>query len=437
MHTKRMFLFVLLLGIIAGWFFSPILQAEEKSAVKVGYGWSTKGGGTVVRSAVSEAVSMLKKNVKNPDVLFLFSTVGYNSEVLLSELHEQLGEKVKIYGGTSCLGVMTPEGFHVGKNASLAILGVNSDRIQFGVGGADLDEEESPRIAGKRAITAAIRDAGRKVEEKPNIIFITAAPGKEEKILEGIADIVGADVPVLGGSSGDNDITGRWKQFVNDKVYSNGIALNAVYTDLKIGWSYEGGYLRTAQQGVITKAKGRTIYEIDGKPAALVYNDWLGGIFDDLIETGGNVLTRTTFHPLAKVIRGRKGEIYHLSIHPLSIDLPEKSLTVFADVKTGDTISLLYGNWELLLNRAHSTPMKALIHSSILKEESLFAIYTFCAGTMLAIPRDEMPKMPLLIKDVVGPIPFIGIFTFGEQGFLPGIGNSHGNLVSSIVIFAK
>lgn len=413
------------------------LPTQGESEVAVGYGWSVKGGSGEVKAAVNEAVSMLRKEVAEPDIVFLFSTVGYTSGVLLDEIHKQLGKKTKVYGSSSCLGVMTSDGFHMGKIASLALMGIKSNRIRFGVGSADLSKEKTPQFAGRKAVMAAIKDAGKGIREKPDIIFITAAPGNEEAILEGITKTVGQDIPIFGGSSADNDITGKWCQFANDKVYTNGLSLAVVYTNLKIGWAYEAGYLKTTQQGVITKAKDRVIYEIDSKPAAVVYNNWLDGDLDIQMKTGGTILDRTTFHPLAKIIKGQKGETYYLSIHPLSINLPSKSLTVFANVATGEDISLMHGNWELLLNRAHSTPLKAQARGGIAKDKGLFAIYTFCAGTMLAIPNDEMPKMPFLIKDAIGAIPFIGTFTFGEQGFLSGVGNLHGNLISSMVIFSQ
>jgi hypothetical protein len=103
-------------------------------------------------------------------------------------------------------------------------------------------------------------------------------------------------------------------------------------------------------------------------------------------------------------------------------------------MKDGDEIVLLHGDWDILLNRFRTTPAKALEEFKIKKGKALFALYTYCAGTMLAIPKEERPKMPLLVKEVIGDIPFIGTFTFGEQGFVPGIGNHHGNLVNSIIL---
>ncbi len=405
------------------------------SSVKSGYGYSTNKN---VKIAVREAVKKLKKNVKKPDFVLLFSTANYDSEKLLNGIHKLLGSKIKIYGGTSSQGVMTTAGYHSSKEKrALAILGVSSSKIKFGVGAASIDKVKSPIIAGKRAVLRAIRNAGKKRIQKPSIIFITSAPGKEEMILKGIKKVVGSDVPVFGGSSADNDISGKWKQFANNKVFSNAVVLGVLYTDLKIGFQYENGFLRTQLQSTVTKANKRIIYEINHQPAAEVYNRWLNGALNDVMKTGGNILTRTTTHPLAKVVTGKNGGIYYISIHPLAINMPEGSLTVFANVKTGDKISLLYGDWQLLMNRAYTIPIKALTRGGIAKNGIGFAIYTFCAGTLLAIPGNERWKMPKLMKNVLGDIPFIGTFTFGEQGYLPGVGNVHANLVSSIVIIGE
>ena len=197
---------------------------------------------------------------------------------------------------------------------------------------------------------------------------------------------------MLGGSAGDNDISGEWKQFANENVYSNGISLTAIYTDLKIGWAYEAGYLRSENRGTITKAEGRTIYEIDNLPAAEVYNDWTGGtVVADELETGGSILSDTSYYPLAKIIKNEEKE-YTLSILPLSINATDHSLVVFANIEEGDKVMLMHGDWELLLNRALTTPTKALESENLPKEDVSFCIYTYCAGSMLAIPEEERLK---------------------------------------------
>jgi len=411
---------------------TPEEKLREEMLIHIGSGWSANND---EGKAVEEAVSSVKTQLegKSPDFAVLFSTVSYDSDKVLGEVRRLLPD-VQIYGGTSCLAVQTKDGFHTGEKGSLALLAVASKNISFGVGGVNIDDFPSAREAGKSAIQATIDATGEK--GTPKLVLITGSVGHEEELLAGIEDVIGNDVPVLGGSAGDNTITGEWKQFANENVYSNGISLTVIYTDLKIGWACEAGYLRSKNRGTITRADGRIIYEIDNRPAAEIYNDWTGDLVIEELETGGSILSVTSYHPLAKIIK-KEGTEHSLSIHPLSINATDHSLEVFANIEEGDKVLLMHGDWELLLNRALTTPTKALESENLSKEDVSFGIYTYCAGSMLAIPEEERPKIPVLVKTAIGDAPFIGTFTFGEQGHIQGVGNLHGNLANSMIVFTK
>ncbi len=411
-------------------------ENEEKSthpSTWVGYGWSTKPG---EEDAVDEVISMMEKGLKGkePEYIILFLTVDYNVTKVVKEISERYPD-AQLYGGTSCTAVLTEDGYHSSTNGALAVMGIYSENITFGVGGAGIGKETSAKDAGREAITEAISNAG--LDGKPDIVLITASPGHEEEILSGIEEVIGEDVPVFGGSAADNTIEGKWKQIANGKVYSNGVSLTAIFTDMKIGYAFESGYLIMENEGVITKSSGRIIYEIDGKPAADVYNEWTSGkVFGKYAnQTRGKVtiLTNATFYPLAKKLMGADNKTHYLSIHPESVNLSDRSISVFVNVNDGDRIQLMHGTWEILLNRGQTTPAKALKKGNIEKGEAAFGIYTFCAGTLLAIPENEREKLPLLVEQTVD-VPFIGTFTFGEQGFIEGVGNIHENLANSMVI---
>jgi len=294
-------------------------------------------------------------------------------------------------------------------------------------------DEMTPREAGRKAIQEAMANSGK--EGNPRFIYITATPGQEEGILLGIEDIIGTDIPIIGGSAGDETLQGKWSNIANDNVSVNGVVLGAVYTDLKIGQAHEFGYMKTVKQGIVTRAEGRTLYEIDERPAAEVYNEWAGNHFAKELAEGGMILAEATFYPIAKIVKGEKEQTYLCVSHPGIINLPEKSITMFTDIETGDEIMLLHGNWEWLVNRAQSTARLAMRSENISSGEGLFAFYTFCAGTLLAIPEGERAKVPSLLRDEIGDIPFVGGFTLGEQIFMPGVGNRHANLVNSLAIF--
>ncbi len=408
----------------------PILISVGLGAqtVKVGYGYSTEHD---VKTAVKKAVADMTKAIgEEPDWVMVVSTVLYDSDALIKELSSQL-KKAKIYGETSCLGVVVPDGFITGEKGALAVLGVKSDKITFGVGYAEIGT--NPRDAGKKAVKAAIADAGKTIKEKPKIILMCATPGEEEDILAGIAEVVGKDVPVYGGSAADNDISGKWKVFARNKALSKGVVLTVVYTDLKIGHAYASGYVGTGKKGVVTKAEARRIYEIDGKPCADVFNEWTGGKYTEAIKKCEVILGPASFTPLARRFMVGKEEKW-VSIHPHKF-YEDKSLSVFAKVNTGDTLYLIEGSPEILLERPKPLVKKALLKGRIKTEDVAFGIFIYCAGTMLAI-KDKFPEIPGAIKTLLGGKPFIGACTFGEQGQVsPAYGNFHGNLMCSMTIF--
>src|SRR3972149_421466 len=92
-------LIIILLIAVAFYFFS-IKKSKDKT--EVAYGYSIKNAET---EAVKEAVNMIKGQLENPDYIIMFSTSGYNSELILSEVHKHLSN-AKVYGGTSMMGVI-------------------------------------------------------------------------------------------------------------------------------------------------------------------------------------------------------------------------------------------------------------------------------------------------------------------------------------------
>ena len=51
--------------------------------------------------------------------------------------------------------------------------------------------------------------------------------------------------------------------------------------------------------------------------------------------------------------------------------------------------------------------------------------------------QDQMDQVATEVRDALGGKPFIGAFTFGEQGCFIGGENHHGNLMISVVVFEQ
>ncbi|MBN1554602.1 MAG: FIST C-terminal domain-containing protein [Phycisphaerae bacterium] len=419
--------------------------ASSNSNRHAAVGWSVAED---VRQAVRDAMAMARKDLGNEKAVFAYvaPTVGYQVETVMEELDKLLEPGAKVYGITSGKAVMTQYGYHVGKVGSIAILLVGEKAgIRFGVGSVDGVNPADLEAQGAEAIRQCIADAKLPPKTKPDMVLYCGHSyfSGEMKILDGIAGVVGSDVPVVGGNARDDTLTGQWRQFTRDKIYGKGLVLAALFTDKKIGWAFESGFRLTDTGGKVTKAnpEGNLLYEIDGRPALDVYDEWLGGKLIPVLKgkTRAELVKYTALNPLCRVLKGPKGQVGYLVAHPIPTqqNLEDRALPVYSQIVEGSEIALFAGQWQNLLNRAEKVPSIALQRAEQKPEDIAFGVMYFCWGARNTIPESEVPTIPLLVRNQIPGVPFVGVFTGGEQGPLQGIRNVNCNLVVSMVLLEK
>lgn len=451
---KKIIIVIVIAAIVgsAGWYFTRHVSPEDMIAPVVvappaapdkslsGVGWSTLAN---EEQAVNEAVTMMMAELDGaPNFAFVYCASGYEEEKVLAEVNRLL-PGTKIIGGNSGYGITTPGGYFWYPVAaqSFGILGIASPKIVWGVGSSPVDVLSS-RDAAKAAVTAAITDAGKTAEDIPDLVISVPTFGMEqENALKGIADVVGVETPVFGAYTADKGIAGDWRLFANDQVYHNGISIAVVYTDFKIGTFREHGFEVTEQGGVVTKADKNTLIEIDGRPAAVVYNELIGGLLtaevnDPATASVSKVRVTSALNPLAKVVLDAQGKEYYVPALPVKI-LADRSIVFDSMFEPGDKLRILRGDWEILLNRLRTTPEKAIAQYGINKDKIIFAVNSFCCATHYALPESERPKSPEILKEGVGDVPFIGVCACGIQSPEPGMGNMYGSMANGILIFSE
>jgi hypothetical protein len=251
------------------------------------------------------------------------------------------------------------------------------------------------------------------------VILAMPTLGVEEEALEGIEEVVGKSTPILGGTTGGP----TFAVFGESAAYNEGISLAAIYTDLPVGWTFEGGFdVTDPHAGIVTKVEGQAIVEIDNRPALDVYDEWLDGKIGRLyqeIGDSGVIRDLLTLHPIYRKYTSPSGQDYFL----------------FSKIKVGEKIYLSHGTWETLINRIGNLPSHAKLHGDMgVDAAPIFGIGYICGGVMGAIPETEREKLPLLISYANNDAPFIACFTWGECGHFPGIGSKHGNLLTGFLV---
>ncbi|WP_437915906.1 FIST N-terminal domain-containing protein [Sorangium sp. So ce302] len=392
--------------------------------MKIATSSSTAAGAS---AAFAEAMSALRAGLgAEPDHVFLSYTASYDVDEL-ARATAALPPSVRVHGSSSCQSVMTAAGVHGAPGPGLALLGVADAQGAYGVAAERIDG--APRAAGARAAARAIEDAGRS-GELPALLWLSVQTGAEEDVLLGIEDVVGPNVPVFGGSTAADSIVGRQSQMERGLAHEGAALLTALYPSGEISYAFSSGYAPTEHRCRVTRAEGRRLPEIDGLPAAEVYNRWTGGLISAQLG-GGTILEHTALHPLGRP-SGWIGKVpQFLLIHPDTVQ-QDNSMTLGANINEGDELVLMQGSRESVIGRVRSV-VDAALGAAPPSFRVRGALVIFCAGCMLAV-RGELDRVVQGVAASLGETPFLGRFTFGEQGCFTRGKNQHANLSISVVL---
>lgn len=331
--------------------------------------------------------------------------------------------------GTSCLGSADQSGINNDAAHSVTVLLIDDAAGHYGVGSAELSGDIE--LQASNALQQAM-DAAGKSFELPKLIWCLQAPGCEEAVLNGIQNLVGNEVPIFGGSTADNDVSGNWLQFDGKTLSSNKVILAVFYPSTPLSNYFSSGYFSTEFHGTVTSVDKRVLQTIDHKPAAEVYNQWLQQAGEAALSPG-NILMESTLYPLGREIQQQNSLPFYLLSHPAMLH-DDGSLSLFSEVAVGEQLWLMQGLKADLIARAGEVVRTARQNLKFqYNRDAVGAIIVYCAGCMLAV-KENLDEVQQAIRSELGDIPFIVTFTFGEQGCFIDGSNRHGNLMISAVL---
>jgi hypothetical protein len=278
-----------------------LMLENAASSVSTASAWATSRTET---QAMTNAFQELLTKLRN-DVHFLvvgFST-GFDAAVIVGLLR-QLAPGVPYIGGTIARG-MCDENAWVSVNRHndeglVTLWGVNDPTGVYTVVHAEYsqsDARERTFAATKTGLARSHLDI--EPTERPAFVAVYACPLFVESAIYGIREAVNA--PIVGGCSSDaakqrdgGGMDVSWIQISSGSSsdYTKtardgrgdwtemGVAFALCYPSVETSVAWFSGYSPVGIDneycmGVVTKASNKTIYEIDCKPAADVYQEWL------------------------------------------------------------------------------------------------------------------------------------------------------------------
>lgn len=227
-------------------------------------------------------------------------------------------------------------------------------------------------------------------------------PGFESDVIEGVTNVIGGHIPLIGGSAGDDFQFKQTYQFANGKVYNDAAVILLKTFDVMTAFDIQHGFEPTDKTVFVTKSSGKVVSTLDNKPAVDVYSKLTGWPVKKLKENLG-VAWAGIEQPfgISDVMRR-----YWIKSPQVCVD---GGISFFANIPEKTTLTLMK------VNKKKS--VEAPKNLAITKFNDLAATIVFNCGGRKSYLKENIIKEIESLKKGVKNTPFIGFYTYGEIGF--------------------
>lgn len=358
--------------------------------LKIGTGWSEDSD---TAEATQDALKLAQDQLGDvaPKAAMVFAAIDMDLEVLTRELAEAL-PGVPVGGCTTDGEVAGPEGF---LEDSVVITLFASDTVDFTVGmGAGA-------IGTPAQATADAVNMAKAASDKAPALCIALPEGLGTNIhhlLDGLRDQLGEDFPIVGGAAGDQLRFQGTKQFINQTIVQDAMVVLMMHGPVIYSCGVATGYEPLGNRHTITKVDGATVHEIDNRPAADLYADYLQ--------------QPSIFYPLA--VYEEKRQSFVLS-SPLNFDEETGAIQLVNPVENAARVQLATATRDEIVDAARTAVQSAYAGFPSNRTPDA-ALFFSCAGRRATLGTRTAEEYES-IADIVGEnVPTSGFYTYGEIG---------------------
>ena len=348
------------------------------------------------RSAALSAVAASR----DPRLMIVFITDEYNAEDVLRGI-KSVANETKIVG-FCCAGIITNSGVEK-RGVGICALSGN-----FSVTTAIQKELSTNPFATGERIAEALLASG--IKKGIAIVLPDGFQANLSEMLRGLYNKLGPAFAYIGGGAGDNLKFARTWQFTEREVASNAVAV-ALIEGIDFGIGVGHGWYPVGSPVVVTRAKGKIVYEINALPAYQAYSKLINCSSKEEFKALGMM------HPLGfPDIAGR-----YIIRDPLCVN-DDDSITFVTEIPSHFVGSIMDCEIEELIDTAVLAAKSALSQLP----DPAFSLVFDCISRVLLFGNRFSEEIDALQTIVDSKIPFLGALTFGEigsYGFVPLLHN--------------
>ena len=332
---------------------------------------------------------------QSPNACWLFCAPKDGLKDLLDGVNETVGTR-NIVGCTTD-GEMTGDGYATG---SAILGGIASDQIDFTIAYAE-NLSQNCELAGKQ-LAAKLSPTVEYMQ-----LFSDGITGNGCGILRGILSVLGEDLPIAGGTAGDDGKFERTWQFAGNKLLTDAVVAVGFEGDFHLGAGVRSGWSPIGLAKKVTRASGNVLYELNGEPALQVYEQFLGKHAEKLPAVGVE-------YPLGLVghcLDGDSGD-YYLLRATMSVDRQEGSIRFAGEIPEGASVHLTCGDNSSILEATSEAARLANEELGDIQPQMIF--FYSCMARKIILGQRTNEELARVRRLFGVDVPIIGFYTYGE-----------------------
>ncbi len=272
---------------------------------------------------------------------------------------------------------------------------------------------EHTRIEGAKASISDIEDSfqvgvtlGQALPHQELVHVLALSDGLHvngSDLVKGLTSNLPSAVKVTGGLSGDGERFAKTLVTWNGPAKEHQVAVLGLYgTRLHVGYGSLGGWDPFGPERLITKSKGNTLFQLDGKSALELYKQYLGNHADELPAAG-------LLFPLSIRFEGREDRLVRTI---LSVNEERQSMTFAGDIPEGSYAQLMKANFDRLVDGAIDAAK--LSYTSIGSFSPELALLISCVGRKMIL-KQRVEEEVEGVQEVLGTETILtGFYSYGE-----------------------
>jgi hypothetical protein len=386
-------------------------------STKAGVGMSRHHNPNVAaREAAEQALQ--KAGVSKPDFVFMFGSIGYDQPSLVQTVREATGGAPL----TGCSAEGTIDGDDADEsNFSVVVSAISSDNLQWHNGLA-AGLEADPRAVGKRVAKDLLAHLstdtiGLFIFPDGLKDFVVPTENLVDNFFAGLEENLPSErfLPLWGGGANTNfdNMALPSYQYCDDEVITDGVSYALLSGKARAGWAISHGCIPIGGERIVTRGQGNIIYEIDGKPAMEVFEEYIpeGALTDDRDWWRYAISLALCF----KAPSYMKDEEYIVRGMP-SVSMADGSITVQTEVPEGTSVWLSSRDKEKISTGFDR--MAAQIKEQLGAEKPKLVFQFECAtrGKLMFREQEKLQILKRFRQSLVTDAPWVGFYTAGEIG---------------------